>query len=139
MASSVTPISQNDPAPAYEEMGWRTRLRKGSLIAIAGFFIGITLTVALVVGLFLWTGRTITFSGRVVSDKTGEPVPDALVALESSLPYSWETPGLGEYVRTDSKGRFSARVRGEVSIRVWKAGYAMADESASYSELSRKG
>jgi hypothetical protein len=72
---------------------------------------------------------TTTISGIIVSDKTRRPVPDALVAVQSVLPYSWDGPGLGRYVKTNHNGEFLAEVKGEVVIRAWKSGFAMADGS----------
>jgi hypothetical protein len=62
-------------------------------------------------------------SGKVVSAETMMPVEDALVYVNSGM--SYEEVGLNIYSRTDSKGKFKAKVRGTVSVRVWKPGYAI--------------
>jgi hypothetical protein len=73
--------------------------------------------------------RTVVMHGKVVSATTHQPVSEVFVAVESVLPYAWEGTGLGRYVQTDMEGRFSAEVKGDISIRAWREGYALADEA----------
>lgn len=56
-------------------------------------------------------------------------ISDAMVAIESGMPN--EETGLGSYVRTDSEGRFVAKVRGRILIAAWKLGYALRSLSGT--------
>lgn len=66
-----------------------------------------------------------TLSGKIISAKTRLPVRDAMVAVESALP--WEERAIESDVRTDTNGKFTAKVRanGWVRARAWKPGYAV--------------
>src|SRR5215470_8533968 len=103
--------------------------KKIFLAAIISLVAGIILIGLIAQGLRITGIVATTISGKVVSAKTGQPVPDALVVVESVLPYFWEGPGLGKYVKTEDNGRFTAEAKGEVVIRAWKFGFAMADMS----------
>lgn len=76
------------------------------------------------VGALYFNAPSPTISGKVCADNTQEPICDAMVAVESSIPNSDDT--FGSYVKTDAEGRFLAEVKGKtISIRAWKPGYAM--------------
>jgi hypothetical protein len=126
------PLRLNDiwggPFSRMREQGKNvTKSGKILLVTVTSLAAGIILVVAIAHGLRIAGVMATMISGKVVSAKTGQPVPDALVVVESVLPYPWDGPGLGKYVKTDDNGRFAAEVKGEVVIRVWKAGFAMAD------------
>jgi hypothetical protein len=62
-------------------------------------------------------------SGVVLASGTKSPLADALVAVESADPQADQA--FGSYSRTDSGGRFTASIEGDlVSVKVWKQGYA---------------
>jgi len=77
-----------------------------------------------VLGLLLVIVQPVHLSGKVISAKTKMPVSDALVAVESGNPN--DEIGMGDYVKTDSNGQFTAQAKGEAGARAWKSGYAMA-------------
>lgn len=93
-----------------------------TILAPLALIIGATVACGYVVN-----NAELDVSGKVVSANDGLPVPGALVAIESVSPGPTDDPGLGQYVKTDSNGRFSARVRGIASLRAWKPGYRMKD------------
>jgi hypothetical protein len=108
------------------------------LATVASLAAIIILVVATVHGLRIAGVMATMISGKVVSAKTGQPVPDALVVVESVASLPWDGPGLGKYVKTDDNGKFSAEVKGEVRIRVWKSGFAMAGMGGSGWQLAVK-
>jgi hypothetical protein len=108
------------------------------LITATSLVASIILVLAITHGLRIVGVMATMISGKVVSAKTGQPAPDALVVVESLSPLPWDGPGLGKYVKTDDNGRFSAEVKGEVRIRVWKSGFAMAGMGGSGWQLAGK-
>jgi hypothetical protein len=95
--------------------------RNWSKIFLALFF---PILIATCMASFLSTGsRPDKFSGKVVSTKTQLPVRDVMVVVDSCV--SYDESCTSEYVRTGVDGKFAAAIKGDVSVRVWKPGYAM--------------
>jgi len=107
----------------------RPGIRKRGLVLAA--VLGLAGVILLLSSLFLTT-RPAHITGYVISAKTKEPISDAMVAVESNVPY--EDEAFGSYVRTDREGKFAAETKGsKIAIRVWKPGYAMNGIFLNYS------
>jgi len=116
---------------------WELCLKRFSLLML-----GIILAVvcAVLTGCIFTTDEPpVQISGRVVSAETNLPVADVMVAVESTWAGTQDGSSLGEYVRTDSSGKFTTMAKGNVTVRAWKPGYAMRDIPLDTSwKLSRR-
>jgi hypothetical protein len=105
------------PVRATSLAKWKIRPSLTWILVAVSLLAALTMAVA-------WLKKPSQFHGRILSSQTQQPIRDALVAVESMIPFSDEN--FGCYVRTDQEGRFVAEVKGEkVSIRAWKQGYVM--------------
>ena len=83
--------------------------------------------------------RMVDLRGRVILSPTGEPVCEALIAVESTA--FWEDRASLTTARTDCDGRFVVKARGEpVIVKAWKPGYSFAGvhEERSAQEVAEK-
>jgi hypothetical protein len=89
--------------------------------------LAVIVTGALLLLIISWYRTTV--SGKIISAKTRLPISDAMVVVESALP--WEEIATDNDVRTDISGRFTTKVRinGWIRVRAWKSGYAMNGNS----------
>jgi len=88
-----------------------------SLLAVSCVIVAVSGLVILTIHFF-----PARISGRVLSLTTGLPISGALVSVESGNDFD----DMGDYVKTDESGKFTARAKGSwVSVNAWKQGYAM--------------